>query len=233
MNELRIPPERDLPARRLELRADHLVREVALPAAVERGRRRLAVALVPAVLILLGALAFTVYVATRPADELSSIGCYEQARLDGDVTVAAADGRSPIEICADALVETKPGLANGPLTACVLESGAVGVFPGGRDTCARLELPALAQGYKAEAARFAALRDALIANISGSRCVGQAEAERIVRRELEARGFGDWRIETGPGIAGEGFSDERPCASLAFEGDSKTVILVPDAGPGG
>ena len=233
MRVLTIPSERDLPRGRLELRKEHLIRHVATtPPAKRAGAGRVALVAIPSLLVLLGAVAFTVYVAMRPADELSAIGCYEEARLDGDVSIVSADGRSPVEICADVFADKNPNVANGPLSASVLENGAVGVFPGGRETCARLALSALAPGYEADAARFAGLRDALLATFSGRRCVGEAEATRIVRRELDARGFRDWRIEVGPGIAGEGFSAERPCASLSFEGDEEMVILVPDVRSG-
>jgi hypothetical protein len=75
------------------------------------------------------------------------------------------------------------------------------------------------------------MRDAIHARIGtppsgssrgSSHCVGEDRARAIVRRQLDAHGYGDWRIET----VGEPFSAERPCADISFEGGSKTALLL-------
>lgn len=222
--ELSIPPERDVPAGRLERRRAHLVREIAVAGERARTRRRrLFLVLVPAVLLALAATGFTTYVLTREPTQLESIGCFEQADLEANTSIVGSDGRHPVEICAEVLRTTMGTAAPERLAACVLESGAVGVFPSsGADTCGRLGLAELPKSYAAEQKRFTELREALVARFATT-CVGEDDARAAVRRELDARGYGSWQID----VEGNGFSRERPCASLAFDGEREAVILVP------
>jgi hypothetical protein len=46
-----------------------------------------------------------------------------------------------------------------------------------------------------------------------------------VRRELVARGYGDWKIT----IAGGTFTASRPCAEPSFDTGARTVYLLPAA----
>lgn len=236
MTEERIPASRSLPEEWLQRYQTYLVSEVRLqPALQRRRRRRLALALVPAIIVLLSATAFTTYALTRDPTHLESIGCFETADLRANTAIVDADGRSPVAICAELWQQGDMGGAPPPerLTACVLEGGAIGVFPSsGADTCAQLGLATLSASYAAEGKRFAALRKAIVAQLgapaSGSsrgspKCIHEAEARKLVRRELDAHGYSDWQIET----AGAGFTAERPCAEAAFEGKRKAVILVP------
>ncbi len=230
-DRLSIPPERDLPEGQLQRRKEHLVSEIVLgDTAARKRRRRLSHVLVPAVLLALAATGFTTYVLTREPTQLESVGCYTRADLEANVSVVAADGRDPVAICAEVL-RTTIGPTAGGLEACVLEGGAVGVFPGGPRTCSRLGLAEVPDSYSVESKRFARLREAILARLDASGpCVGEAKARSIVRRELDAQGYRDWEIEVGPGVGGEGFSEERPCASVAFDGEKKVVVLVPDVG---
>lgn len=240
MDELRPPAPRALPPERLDARRTHLVGELHLE--IERGRRRRRRAMliaVPAVLLALAATGFTTYALTREPAHLESIGCFDRAALEANTSVVSADGRHPVEICREVWASGGVGPVEPPATlaACVLESGAVGVFPGGSETCARLGLADLPASYARDAKRFAALRDALVAKIgqpgSGSSlptgpCVGERAARAIVREELDERGFGDWSVEvTAP------FSDARPCASLGFDGAEKIVYVIPAERPPG
>ncbi|HEV2809909.1 MAG TPA: hypothetical protein VGV93_05875 [Acidimicrobiales bacterium] len=167
--------------------------------------------------------------ATQPLN----IGCYEEANLQSATFVVAADGRPPTEVCA----EMWPDGAGSPapeLVACVLESGAVGVFPGtGDQTCNRLGLATLVDEYPSDANRdVLVLREALVDRFKEEPCLERDAAHRVVQEELDDLGLSDWRIEDGAGIAGEGFSSARPCAGLAFDAPAKTVTLVPEASPG-
>ena len=234
MRNFTTPPERELPPERLQTRKEHLVSELTLERSRrERRRRRLVVALVPAVLVVLAATGFTTYVLTREATVFEGVGCFERASLDGNVAIVQNDGRHPREICREAWAG---GAFEAPppadLAACVLESGAVGVFPSsGRETCPALGLARLPASYERDARRFGGLRDALVAKLgaagTGSTlpsgpCVGEGEAQAIVRRELDARGFDGWSVESTAA-----FTDERPCADLAFDGQRRVVLLVP------
>jgi hypothetical protein len=236
-DELFIPAERDLPAGRLQRRKEHLVSELSVSdRAMRRRKRRIVLVLVPAIIVLLGLTGFTTYALTREPTHLESVACFETASLDGNIAVVNADGRDPSAICGELWREGDmgPGPAPESLAACVLESGAVGVFPSSReDTCEQLGLADLPPTYTAEAERFAALRDAVVAELGapyGSsegdpKCLREEEARALVRRELDAHGYGDWGID----VIGGGFT-AGPCAEVGvgFDGGRKVVILVPE-----
>ncbi|HEY6151620.1 MAG TPA: hypothetical protein VIW19_13950 [Gaiellaceae bacterium] len=227
--KLRIPERRELPATWIELLRDHLADELAPR---RQRRRRLVIALVPAILILLAATAFTTYKLTRNPTHLESVGCFDRASLRANTAIVDADGRDPVAICTEIWQQGALGKdVPKQLQACVLQTGAIGVFPG-RNACAALGLAPLPASYAIEARRFAALRNAIVARLGepasgssrrGSQCVGRPAAESFVRRQLDARGYGDWQIK----VAGGTFSTSRPCAEPSFDTGSKTVFLIP------
>ena len=234
--EKMIPAERDLPESRLAARKSHLVQELRDWSATTRRRKhRRVLILVPAVLVVLAASGFTTYALTREPTHFESVGCFERASLNADVAVLSADGSLPTEICGEVWRTGAFGGVEGaiapPLTACVLDTGAVGVFPGaGPGTCAELGLAELPASYIKKANGFAGLHDAIVARIGepasgstrgGPQCVGEYEALAIVRRELLIRNFGDWEVR----VVGEPFSAARPCADASFDTAEKTVLL--------
>jgi hypothetical protein len=231
-----MPASRSLPEEWLRRHEAYLVSEVRLQKDLRRRRRRrVALALVPAAVVVLAATAFTTYALTREPTHLESIGCYDAASLTANITIVEADGRSPIAICAELWQQGGMRGATTPkqLAACVLQTGAVGVFPrSGADTCAQLGLADVPASLAAESKRFAALRRAIVtqlgepANSSSPRsakCIGETRARAIVRHELDVHGYGDWQIE----VAGDGFTPERPCAEIHFDGMRRAAILVP------
>ena len=231
-----VPAERELAPGRLQQRKEHLVSELTvLDRSARRRRRRALLVLVPAAVILLMVTGFTTYALTREPTHLESVGCFETAGLDANVAIVNADGRDPTVICAELWRDGAMGSAAAPgnLAACVLTSGAIGVFPSsGKGTCEQLGLADLPPTYAAEGKRFAELREAIIAHLgepgTGSsqstlKCVGEADARALVRRELDTHGYRDWGIE----VAGDGYTTERPCTTVAFDGERKAVLLVP------
>jgi hypothetical protein len=235
-DELFIPAERGLPPGQLQRRKEHLVSEVgAWDATVRRRRRRLFLVLAPAAAVLLAVTGFTTYALTREPTHLESVGCFETAELDANVAIVNADGRDPAVICAELWQQGAMGAGAAPdsLAACVLDTGAIGVFPSsGESTCEELGLADLPPTYAAERKRFAELRDAIVAQIgepaTGSspstlKCVSEADARALIRRELDAHGYGDWGIE----VPGDGYTAERPCLQVAFDGERRMVLLVP------
>lgn len=203
---------------------------------VERARRRrhrLTLIAVPAVLLAIAATGFTTYALTREPTHLESIGCFDRAALEANTTIVSADGRHPVDVCRGIWASGAMGPGGPPatLTACVLETGAVGVFPGGRRICAGLGLADLPASYAHEARRFSALRDAVVARLGEAGtgtsrpegpCVGEHDARRIVREELDAHGFDEWSVEVKAP-----FSDARPCASPALDSADGVVYIVP------
>jgi hypothetical protein len=227
-----IPAERDLPPGRLQQRKEHLVREVvASSGGRERRRRRwLFGALVPAAILLLGATGIATYALTRSATEFDGIGCFEQASVDGNISVVSPDGQDPLIICAEILSQT-PGLAvDGPedLAACVLESGVAAVFPRtGPETCQSLGLAKLDADYAERSKRFAELRNALLAAVD-FKCLGEQEARAAATQVLAQLGFTGWRVDVNAPSDGT----ELPRAVTIIEEEGKTVRLVMLGGDG-
>jgi len=233
-DKLRLPDRREVPAAWIERHRDYLLDELAGAPAAQRRRRRLVIALVPAVVILLAATAFTTYSLTREPKHLESIGCFDRASLTANTAIVSADGRDPVAICSEVWQQGALGThVPKRLAACVLHTGAIGVFPRtGENTCGALGLAPLPASYAAEAKRFAALQSAIVARLGepasgsskrGPKCVGEAEALAFVRRQLDVRGYSDWEIK----IAGGTFTAQSPCAEPSFDTGAKAVYLIP------
>jgi hypothetical protein len=231
MSELEVPAERDFPRGHQERRARHLVRELS----ATRRRRRLVLTLVPAVVVLLtAATGFTAYALLRTEpSHFDSIGCYDRPDLSANVTIVSADGSGAVAQCRalwakGAIAQPVPA----ELAGCVLSTGPVGVFPStGDQTCELMGLADLSAEGEAESRRFIRMRDAVYAQVGtppsgssrgSSHCVSEQRARAIVRRQLDAHGYRDWTIETGGGF---GFSAERPCTDVSFDGTTKSVHL--------
>ena len=141
MNDLTLPPSRELPRGRLEARRAHLLRE--LPTSPRHRRRRAALVAVPALALLLGATAWTAQRLTREVTHFESIGCFDRVSLEANVTVLNPHAEDPVAVCArlwrEGVVTGTPGTP--ALQPCVLPTGAVAVFPAA-DACARLRLAA-------------------------------------------------------------------------------------------
>lgn len=160
MTPLDPPPDRDLPAGRLEQRRAHLVRE--LRGAKRRGRRALrGLMIVPGVAVLGVGAAWAAGVFDHRITQPETVECYAAPSLSAKHTPAYLDQStelpSPQAQCA-------PFFARGylaadrrvpPLRAC-LGDGRVSVFPATDDeVCRRLRLePLPASVYRAETTRI-------------------------------------------------------------------------------
>jgi hypothetical protein len=224
---LLLPPDRDLPARRLQLRREHLVREITTS---RRRVRRLVSALAAAALVL-AATGFGAYELTRELTHVDSIGCFERADVDGNVTVIGSEAADPVAACAALWRSGAVGsTTTAPsLTACVLDTGAVAVMPGPAGVCEALGIASLSAEGRRRLAGLGELRAALAARFgdgSGSKkrtaCVGEHDARRIVREELHARRLTGWTIDVA--VA---FDADRRCASAALVPAEKTIRLIP------
>jgi hypothetical protein len=201
-------------------------------------RRRPARRWVPALVVtslLGGAVAYAVLrdEVTKPI----SVSCYEQADLNADIAVAPVGDGGPLAACAE--VWRRGGLGTvtevPPLVECTLASGGVGVFPAtaGGDVCAGLDLPPVPSTTTPPApapdppapadvnARILAFRDATVPQFLEAACMTPQVGTDIVRQELERAGLIGWTITA------EGFTAERPCATLSIQTAARQVILVP------
>lgn len=171
-----------------------------------------------------------------------SVACYASASLEANTEVVSFDERGPVAACAELW---RRG-AFGPtpevpdLAECVLGSGVVGVFPTtpGQDVCTLLNLPIVPpaptsvpgtapQPPADSTARVLAFREAVAGPFLESPCVEAPAAFSIVRRELDRAGLADWTIRGGEGLTSDGFTAQRPCATLSLRPENKEVVLVP------
>jgi len=224
-----LPPDRDLPARRLQLRREHLVQEITK----SRRRARPLILAFAVALLVLTATGFGAYALTREPTHVDSIGCFERADLSSNVAVIGWAATDPVGACAALWRSGAVGSTTNvpPLAACVLDTGAVAVMPGEPGICEGLGIASLSADARDRLTRLGELRAALsdrFGDSSGSNrrtaCVGEASAMRIVRAELKARGLADWAIEiTSP------FDAERRCASASILPADKTIVVIPIA----
>ncbi len=213
-----LPPERDLPPRRLSARKEHLVQEIT---ARPRRVRRLVLVAAAATLALI-VMGFGAYALTREPTQVESIGCYDRADLGANVTVVGSTGTDPIAACAELWRSGAVAPTTDPpqLTACVLDTGAVAVMPGGAGVCEGLGIASLSREARERLARLGDLNAALNTKL-GDGCVGEVEARRLIRAELDARGYSDWTIEVAVP-----FDAERRCASASLEPSDRVVKLI-------
>ena len=192
-----------------------------------RGVRRLVLAAAAAVVALI-VMGFGAYAMTREPTHIETIGCYDRADLEANVTVVASSRTDPVAACAELWRAGVVGPTTNPpqLTPCVLDTGPVAVMPGGAGVCEGLGIASLSREARERLTRLADLNAALPAALGEAgqgrdRCVGEAEARRLVRAELDARGFSDWTIEVAVP-----FDAERRCASASLEPSERAVKLI-------
>jgi hypothetical protein len=175
------------------------------------------------------AVAATTWVALVRDVSAVTVVCYATTSLDGDRVGVAASSAPSVAVCAEPWADgplTNPDVNPGdipPLTACVTDNGVLAVFPtDDPKVCDDLGLatpdpsqPTVGLGSAAAA------RDEIVAYVAGETCPSLEDAELRVRSILETHGLTDWTVEAQPQ------REDRPCASIAFDTDTRTVILVP------
>lgn len=180
--------------------------------------RRRRVYLVPVVAVAMLGAGTLAWALSRGPTQHPSVGCYAAIALDARAAVVSATEASPVETCREIWLDAF-GKPPPPLQACVLPSGAVGVFPspeGG--SCERLNL---APAPSEPPSPVVELQDNLVDTFL-ERCLSESQARRIVQDELSRLDLQDWHVIT-PGR----FTSARPCASLAFDEEQREVSLVP------
>lgn len=193
-------------------------------------RRRRAVVLTSAAAAV--ALAATAWALTRGPTQQLTIGCYESISLQADTVVIASTDKAPVAACREIWERGEFGRRVPQLNACVLPSGAIGVFPTERGSaCDQLGLAPLAPSPpQTTPSRTApetsvepnAVKDALTDTFLASGCLDREQAVTAVERVLSRLGASNWTVR--PTSA---FTTTRPCASLAFDEENRAVLLVP------
>lgn len=198
------------------------------------GPRRRHLRLVTGVIIaasLGGAAVAAATILSRSPDEPESVSCWSESVAPPEAQVGLGwDGiDDPISICSDEWRGGRLG-ADGPpqpLQACVNEDGVAAVVPGDETTCEHLGLesfapidPATSNGQML--LDVSILERRLVATYN----VGPCRSPELVVPEVETLlndlGFVGWDVT----IAGI-FSADEPCASIAVEPETTTVVVVP------
>jgi hypothetical protein len=164
---------------------------------------------------------------THGATKQLTVGCYASANLGGRTLIVGATGGSPIAACKALWRKGDFGSSGSPrLQACVLPSGAVGVFPSPNDrACERLKLTPVTTGAPPVPRRrgsVVALKDVLTKRFLASPCIDKEKAISTIRAEIRKQRLDDWGV-----TVTTRFSAERPCASLGFDEEQRVVRIVP------
>lgn len=180
--------------------------------------------LVPAIAVLALGAGAVGWALTRGVSEPLTIGCYAAADLQAKTAVVPADGRAPVAACRELWRLGEFGAQpTPPLQACVLPSGAIGVFPKHQqDTCGALGLPPVPSTYEPSANPVVRLKQRLVDQFLSEECVVEQRARTLVEAELARLRLADWRIESAAP-----FTAARPCATLGFDTARRAVLLVP------
>lgn len=186
-------------------------------------RRTYLLALVP----LAGVIAAAAWALTQGATKQFTIGCYGSASLQAHTVVVAAGSDSPVDACRT--VWQRGDFGNKPtprLQACVLRSGAIGVFPSSAEAaCSKLKLAPAAStttSPRQAGASPLALKNALVRKFLANRCMNEQQATATVQAEIRRLRLTNWQVQTNGT-----FDSSRPCGSLAFDEEQHRVLLVP------
>ncbi len=202
-------------------------RPVVAPAPRRWARRPLATALGIAVLGVVTVAA--AWLTFRPVTDPLSVTCYQEVRLGGPSVAVASGGDLDPGLCQD---EWRSGrLANAavaaagevpPLTACLLQSGALAVLPtADEEICDALGLDRPDPASLPEGSAIRIVEHQLVDLFAAESCIDMDTAVAAVERELAAGGLTNWTVAAAPA------TPERPCASFSLDPPARTVHLVP------
>jgi hypothetical protein len=171
------------------------------------------------------AMAGTAWALTRGTQKIT-VGCYAATSTTARTIVLPADTTSPVQTCRRAWQRGDFGTPRTPpLQACVLPSGAVGVFPG-KHACEQLKLSPLAapapSGRSGKQGSPVDLRNMLVRAYLGRRCLSRSAGLHLARSQIRNLNLAGWNVRiTTP------FTNRRNCTSYAFDELNKLVLIVP------
>jgi hypothetical protein len=226
--QLNTPPFRPMSTAARELRRRHLVAHVAAAGSPRHRRTLLVTAVAVFASAVLAAAAYGAYTLTRVPShmQLLSVACYAQDSLAAANTTVQSDHRSPAEACAATWATSFPTQPQPAVfSACLLDGGAIAVFPDGDSTCERLGLAPFSgqNAAAAEAARSATLLRAIDEEVNTTTCLSSDVAQRRVEATLASHDFNDWRVVV---AGGQAFTADK-CATTSINAGSKTITVVP------
>jgi hypothetical protein len=195
-----------------------------------RRTKRWMMVIVPAAVLAAAAAGF---VLSRPVRHPLVVACFQSQSLQATEALTPATGGDPQSACAPLWIPggrfNIQGLASAPsLSACVLDTGGIGVFPRApnRDVCPALGLaPYPEQAGNQQEDALLKLQDGLSTEFVG-RCVGRDEAIGITEDLLADSGLRGWSVRSDMP-----FTEQDPCTSVAFDVPGQTITLVPVSNP--
>lgn len=183
-----------------------------------RGRPRLFV--VAAIGTVGLAAAAAAFVNTREPDQVLSVTCYSAAEGVQSAFVTDTEKASAVDACWKYWRAGKfsPTPTPSRLVPCVV-SGAVRVFPGGPETCAKLGAPLAPEDVRA-AKELVDLSDNVARSFPGWRCISPDDARVLARAALDDAGLDDWEV------ADRGTYDAaRPCADADIDEANNRLVV--------
>lgn len=185
--------------------------------------------LAAALLALVTAVAAAAILLTRDITNLS-VTCYQAADLGSDRVGLSLDAIPAASACEETWRDgalTSEGETPGfvpPLTACVTDTGGLAVFPTDDPrTCERLGLSSPTPDQPTdELAAFAAAKADIFDYLEAANCQPVNEAEDVIRTILDNHGLTTWTINRQPD------HPNRPCATVSYHPEDKTIVIVPD-----
>ena len=195
-----------------------------LPDVPPRRKPRRIVVIPVAVMAALGLAAFAWILVPQSVTKYANVGCYAADSLNANTAIIGS-GNDPISACGVLWEQGQFGPPSHPgLAACVLPSGAVGIFPttSGDSVCSQLNLAVPEQPYpNAVSKAFNSFKSAVVSELVAAKCMSPVNARSTVRQELDTHNLSSWTVSSGT------FTADRPCAGLAFNTDGHQILLVP------
>ncbi|MEN8234187.1 MAG: hypothetical protein ABFR89_04625 [Actinomycetota bacterium] len=197
----------------------------------QRSPRRLLV-MAAAIAALLTAVAAAAILLTRDITNLTVV-CYQAVDLSSDRAAVGSTGLPAAEDCEEvwrdgtlSIEGQTPGHVP-PLIACVNDRGVLAVFPtDDPQTCEQLELASPDPSQpRNELEAIANVEQDLAIYLTSQSCQPLDEAEHVFRDTLDEHGLTDWTVHRQPD------HPDRPCASVDYDIENKTLHLVPNIDP--
>ena len=186
-----------------------------------RGRRRWWVTGGAVVVVSAGLAAAAFLRQESPTNPLQLV-CYPVAEDQPPALFDAPMGQDPVASCGELWMNGRIASDDSPpqLTACVLDTGVIGVIPGDQRVCAELGLANWVGELSNDELNLIAFHEALVANFA-DRCVTEAVVEAEVRVVMAEFGVADWSIA----MRG-GYTPERQCSLVAAVAEDRLVVIA-------
>jgi hypothetical protein len=197
---------------------------IRLSSALPRRRRNRSLWVMIAAVVSAAAITAAAIAVTHKASVTTGVACFGQPSLGGHIVATGPTAPTAIETCAKAWAEGRFGTAQTPppLIDCVLESGAVGVFPSTDPAlCDRLGLARHDPAQRLDTDPAVILAERLSDRVATGVCYDEATTERYIRDQLPGLGIAGWTVVPPP--------DARngPCYTGSVDSKNHAIHVAP------